>query len=77
MSVVKRTLSCLANELFQPLGYKDDEDWRSPVIDQLVWPISIIILELKYFVLIYDVLYYKSTSGVLVRCVSNNEEKTD
>lgn len=36
MSVIKRSLSYLVNELLCPPEYKDDEDWRVPIIEKLV-----------------------------------------
>ena len=75
VSVVKRTLPCSISELLQPPGCEDDDDWRAPIVNKFVWPTSASILDLKHFALIHGVLYHRSTSGVLARCVSNSETK--
>ena len=64
---------CLASELLQPPNYKDDKDWRTSIIDQLLEPTFGNISQLKNFVLIHGVLNHRSTNGILVRCVSKHE----
>ena len=70
--VIRRTVPCPISELLQLSNYEDDEDWHASIIDQLLNPTSDNISELKNFVLI-DVLYYRSTGGILARCVSKHE----
>ncbi|EOY21089.1 Uncharacterized protein TCM_012421 [Theobroma cacao] len=74
ISILKRRLPCLSNELLQPLTY-EEEDWRSPIIRDLFNPRSTVISRLKHFTLIHGVLYHKGSNGVLARCISSNEAK--
>ncbi|XP_017974545.1 PREDICTED: uncharacterized protein LOC108661602 [Theobroma cacao] len=74
IAVLKRTISCPSSELLRPPIY-EEEDWRKPIIEELLNPGSTAIPRLKHYILIHGTLYHKGSNGVLARCISEKKVK--